>query len=79
MKNHQEDSLLPNARPDQFIGSRMQRTEDHLLLQGLGKYVDDIPLTNVLYSAFVRSPHGHAKIISIDISKASQLLSLIHI
>ena len=73
MNNHQEDSLLPNARPEQFIGSRMQRTEDHLLLQGLGKYVDDIPLTNVLYSAFVRSPHGHAKIISIDISKASQL------
>ncbi len=73
MSKHTEGSLLHTDRPDQFIGSRIQRTEDELLLKGQGKYVDDLPLTNVLYSAFLRSPHAHAKIIAINTERASQL------
>ena len=73
MNQHFEASLLHTDRPEQFIGSRIQRTEDELLLKGQGKYVDDLPLVNVLYSAFLRSPHAHAKIISINIEAASKL------
>jgi carbon-monoxide dehydrogenase large subunit len=73
MSKHTEGSLLHTDRPDQFIGSRIQRTEDELLLKGQGKYVDDLPLSNVLYSAFLRSPHAHAKIISVNTERAGQL------
>jgi len=73
MSKHTEGSLLHTDRPDQFIGSRIQRTEDELLLKGQGKYVDDLPLSNVLYSTFLRSPHAHAKIISVNTERAGQL------
>ncbi len=73
MNQHFEPSLLHTDRPEQFIGARIQRTEDELLLKGQGRYVDDLPLVNVLYSAFLRSPHAHAKIISINTEAASQL------
>jgi len=73
MTKHTEESISPDSRPEQFIGSRVQRTEDHLLLKGQGQYVDDLKLNGVLYSAFLRSPHAHAKILSINIERALEL------
>ena len=52
------------------FGARIQRNIDPQLLRGEGSFVDDIPLTNVLHAAFVRSPFARAKIKSIDISAA---------
>jgi carbon-monoxide dehydrogenase large subunit len=40
----------------------MKRREDPALLQGLGQYVDDIPLAGTLHAAFVRSPYAHARL-----------------
>jgi carbon-monoxide dehydrogenase large subunit len=48
----------------------MRRKEDPPLLQGLGKYLDDISVPGVLHAAFVRSPEAHARITSIDASAA---------
>lgn len=73
MSKHTEESISPDSRPEQFIGSRVQRTEDQLLLKGQGLYVDDLKLNGVLYSAFLRSPHAHAKILSINIERALEL------
>jgi carbon-monoxide dehydrogenase large subunit len=56
-----------------FIGARVQRTEDEKLLRGQGQFVDDLKLENVLYSAVCRSPHAHARIVSIDIAAARAL------
>ena len=44
MSKHTEESISPDSRPEQFIGSRVQRTEDQLLLKGQGQYVDDLKL-----------------------------------
>ena len=52
------------------IGARVLRLEDHALLTGGARFVDDIVLTGVLHAAFVRSPHPHALIRSIDASAA---------
>ena len=48
------------------IGARIPRRELKRLLSGHGRYVDDIKLPRMLHACFVRSPHPHAKILSID-------------
>jgi carbon-monoxide dehydrogenase large subunit len=49
-----------------LIGARVKRLEDEPLLRGTGRFVDDIALPGLLHAAFVRSPHPHALIKSID-------------
>jgi aerobic carbon-monoxide dehydrogenase large subunit len=52
------------------IGKPLKRKEDPRLIQGLAHYVDDIVLPGLQYAAILRSPYAHAKIRSIDVSKA---------
>ena len=59
--------------PKKFFGERMKRTEDPRLLRGRGRYVADIELPGMVEAAFVRSPHAHARINSIDTSRARAL------
>ena len=60
--------------PHQRIGVSALRTEDLSLLTGTGRYADDLPVSKGAQSiAFVRSPHAHALITSIDISAALEL------
>lgn len=58
------------ATPNKFVGARVKRTEDPDLLRGRGRFVDDIHLPGMLEAAFVRSPHAHARIRSIEVSAA---------
>ena len=55
------------------FGSSIKRVEDPSLIAGKGKYTDDLSLPNMAYAAIVRSPHAHARIRSIDSSKAKAL------
>jgi carbon-monoxide dehydrogenase large subunit len=52
------------------IGARVPRRELKRLLSGHGRYVDDIKLPRMLHACFVRSPHPHAKVVSIGIEAA---------
>jgi carbon-monoxide dehydrogenase large subunit len=52
------------------MGHRMKRKEDPRFIQGRGRYVDDVKLPGMLYMDIVRSPHAHARILSIDDSEA---------
>ena len=56
-----------------YIGRAMKRVEDPRLIQGIATYVDDLKLHGILYAEFVRSPHAHAKIVSISVDKAKEL------
>ncbi|HEY9389672.1 MAG TPA: aerobic carbon-monoxide dehydrogenase large subunit [Mycobacteriales bacterium] len=49
---------------------RMTRKEDARFVRGRGNYVDDVRLPGMLYGAVLRSPHAHARIVSIDTSGA---------
>ncbi len=48
------------------IGQSVSRLEDPRLVQGLGRYSDDVNLPRQVYAVVVRSPHGHARITGID-------------
>lgn len=58
------------ATATKYIGKPMKRKEDPRLMQGLARYVDDVKLPEMHYAAFVRSPYGHARIQSVDVSNA---------
>src|ERR1700737_2732920 len=53
-----------------YLGKPLKRKEDPRLIQGLAHYVDDIVLPGLLHVAFLRSPYAHARIRSVDVSKA---------
>ncbi|MEJ2432747.1 MAG: xanthine dehydrogenase family protein molybdopterin-binding subunit, partial [Pseudolabrys sp.] len=42
------------------------RVEDDALVRGKGHFTDDPRLPNQAYAAFVRSPHAHARIVSVN-------------
>jgi carbon-monoxide dehydrogenase large subunit len=52
------------------IGESVLRKEDYRFLTGAGQYTDDITLTRMTHAVFVRSPHAHARIKSVDTSAA---------
>ena len=52
------------------IGLSVPRKEDKRLLQGQGVFVDDVRRHNMGYIHFVRSPYAHARIASIDVTRA---------
>ncbi|MCS4539308.1 MAG: xanthine dehydrogenase family protein molybdopterin-binding subunit [Thaumarchaeota archaeon] len=54
----------------QLVGTSQKRMEDPKFVSGSGRYIDDIKLPGMLYAAFVRSPHAHARVLKIDASKA---------
>ena len=54
------------------VGARIKRREDLSLIRGLGQYVDDVKLPEMLHVALLRSPHAHARIKSIDTVAAGQ-------
>ena len=59
------------------IGARVARKEDKRFLMGQGRYTDDMSVPGMRYAAFVRSPHAHAKIRSIDTSAAEDMPGVI--
>ncbi len=62
-------SNLPSSR-DSLVGQSVPRKEDEKLLLGQGAFVEDIDVPGILWAHFVRSPHAHARILSIDSTAA---------
>src|SRR6202048_4656329 len=55
------------------IGAAVRRKEDHRFITGKGHYTDDINRPGQGYAFFVRSPHAHAIIKSIDTAEAARM------
>src|SRR4051812_26346184 len=53
-----------------LIGQSLRRKEDERFLTGAGQYTDDIVVAHTTHAYFLRSPHAHATIRSIDTSRA---------
>ncbi len=64
-------------RPAKFVGTSQLRKEDPELVTGQGGYVDNITLPGMLWVGIVRSPFAHARIGSIDVSKALELEGIV--
>jgi len=57
----QASGNVPNG-----IGQPVRRTEDFRLLTGRGRFGDDLVLPHLAHGFFVRSPHAHARIVTVD-------------
>src|SRR3981081_1975634 len=55
------------------IGASVVRKEDRRFITGKGRYVDDIKIVGLTHAHFIRSPHAHAKVKSIDSSEAMNM------
>jgi carbon-monoxide dehydrogenase large subunit len=55
------------------LSQSVPRTEDPRLLRGRGRYASDFFLPQIAHAVFVRSPHAHARIASIDVRAAQQM------
>jgi carbon-monoxide dehydrogenase large subunit len=56
---------------DKFgIGQPVRRKEDVRFLTGRGRYTDDINMPGQAHLAILRSPHAHARIVSMDTTAA---------
>ena len=70
------ETKTPVGRQDmgvEGIGASVVRKEDRRFITGKGRYVDDIKLQGMTHAHFIRSPHAHAKVKSIDSSAAMKM------
>jgi carbon-monoxide dehydrogenase large subunit len=56
-----------------YSGQPLKRIEDPRLVRGEGLFVDDVKLPGMLYASFLRSPHAHARLRSIEVEAARHL------
>ena len=60
----------------EYAGS-VRRREDPRLITGAGEFVDDLRVPGCLHAAMLRSPHAHARIVSIDASAVRRALGVV--
>jgi carbon-monoxide dehydrogenase large subunit len=63
--------------PEKLVGKSIRRREDPKLMTGDGHFLDDIKLPGLAHAAVLRSPVAHAKIRSIDTSRATMMPGVI--
>jgi carbon-monoxide dehydrogenase large subunit len=56
-----------------YLGVPLRRREDRPLVTGAGRFVDDISLPGMLHMAVVRSPHAHARLVSVHTEDAAAM------
>jgi CO/xanthine dehydrogenase Mo-binding subunit len=59
--------------PESIIGTSVRRVDGIDKISGRAQFVGDVRLPRMLYGAVVRSPHAHARVLSVDTSRARQV------
>jgi len=59
-----------HATDGAWVGRPLKRREDHRLLTGSGRYVDDLAPSGCAHVVLLRSPHAHARISKLDVESA---------
>ena len=62
-----------------YVGSSIPSTTNEALVAGAGTFVADVTLPGCLTVALLRSPHPHARIVSVDASAAEALPGVVHV
>jgi carbon-monoxide dehydrogenase large subunit len=65
--------------PNSYIGRSVPRPNARRIVEGRATYTDDVTLPRMAHVVFVRSPHAHARIVSIDISAAAAMAGVVRI
>jgi len=56
-----------------YVGQRIPRKDGPVKVAGRAKYTVDVQLPGMLVGRILRSPHPHAKILNVDVSRANRL------
>jgi len=73
MTSSKTETLSVLDRPNSYIGKTVPRPNLDRLLQGRAQYVSDMELPRMAHVVFVRSPHAHARIVSLDAAAARRM------
>ena len=66
--------MANTSQVEKYLGQPVPRVEDETLLMGKAQYSDHLPTrAGTQHAAILRSPHAHAKIVSIDVSRAQNI------
>jgi carbon-monoxide dehydrogenase large subunit len=65
--------------PNSYIGRSVPRPNVPKLVQGRATYTDDVVLPRMLHAAFLRSPHAHARIVSVDTAPAMAVRGVVRV
>jgi len=68
----EKTQLSALSAPNSYIGRTLSRAGAKRAVAGRGRYTDDVAPQRTLHAAFLRSPHAHARIVSIDTSEAKR-------
>jgi carbon-monoxide dehydrogenase large subunit len=60
----------PTTEAERYVGGGVLRKEDPALITGQARFIDDIALPGMVWLAVVRSPYPHARIASVDVTRA---------
>ena len=63
----------PDESRRTYLGKRISRTDGPDKVTGRAKYTYDVNRPGMLYGKIVRSPHAHAKVVSVDLSAAEKM------
>ncbi|HKD30627.1 MAG TPA: xanthine dehydrogenase family protein molybdopterin-binding subunit [Xanthobacteraceae bacterium] len=69
--------MAKNEAREPYVGRPLPRLEDLRLVAGRGRFTDDVAFDHQAFAAFVRSPHPHARILSIDTDAAAKFPGVI--
>ena len=65
---------------EKYVGQSVDRVEDAALLTGSAMFSDHLPTrSGTLHAAILRSPHAHAEIVSIDVSRAKAMPGIVDV
>jgi carbon-monoxide dehydrogenase large subunit len=65
--------------PNSYIGRSVPRPNLPKLVQGRATYTDDVQPPRLVHAAFLRSPHAHARIVSVDTAAAMQVAGVVRV
>ena len=65
------------AAAQRYVGGGVLRKEDPELVTGHARYVDNISLPGMLWVGIIRSPFAHARINSVELSRAREMPGVI--
>ena len=72
-----DGTRAPPRMTGSMIGASIKRREDVRLLTGRGRFTDDVSAPGQAYAAFVRSPHAHADLVTIDTAPARDMAGVL--
>ena len=70
---------MAEAKSNGYVGQSILRREDRRLLTGRGQFVADLKLPDTLHAVFIRSQVAHARIRSVDLSRAAAMPGVVYV